>query len=286
MGGRMRGLGWGLALLTIMMVSGRSAMGATFHSSEFGYNLTLPDDWQQIPPDVVQRVISRIWTPKARALLVCDAAFQYRPGVRWFQYPFITVQVMRYSKVGVYEQIDADEFEKIVHALDAHSIKKSMDREVSSTARSLMTDPRFGRARLDKARRRFELPTSTYVKGRGTINGLMVGYFGHEAVVQLCFYGQDAQWEQGVAAARPILNSLHFDPDKDFVDATIEHSPGVEHAPAIDDLTGIDHSSAIEHSQSEPSWLDAAEKGFAGGVAVLVIAAICFMMMQFLKSKA
>lgn len=285
MGGRLWSFGWGLLLLAIILLNGSSAMGASFHSSQFGYNLTLPDDWQQIPPDVVQRVITRFWKPEAKAILVCDAAFQYKPRGRWFQYPYITVQVMPYSKVGVYQQIGADEFEKIVHGLDANSIKKSMNRELSPTVRSLMSDARFGHPRLDKARRRFELPTSMYVKGRGTINGMMVGYFGHEAVVQLCFYGKDEQWEQQLAAAQPILDSFYFDPDKDFVEAAIEHPSGIEPS-AIEHLSGMDHSSAIERSLGEPSWLDAAEKGFAGGVAVLVIGAICFVVIQLRKSKA
>lgn len=244
-------------------------MGATFHSSQFGYKLSLPDDWEQMPPDVVQLVFRRLWNPNVKLRVACDAAFQSKPHVTWFQYPYMAVQVLPYSSLGVYHQINADQFEDMIQALNGAAIKKTMDRELSSTARSLMSNPTFGEARLDRGRRRFQVPLSMYVKGVGTVKAVMVGYFGREAVVQFCFYAKETQWDQQFAAAQPILDSFHFDPDKDY-----------------SVVAAIEHPSRMEHSSSQSTWLDAVEKRFAEGVAVLVVGALCFMVTQLRKSKA
>jgi len=299
MGGRLCGSGWGLLLLTILMVSGASAMGATFHSCQYGYNLTVPDGWQEIPPAVLQRFVRQRVKRDPKSLFVCDTAFQYKPRDRWFEEPYIIVQVKPYSKPGVHHRIDERDFQMIARAFARGSDDKPMDRDLSGTGRSLMSDPRFAQTGLDLSRRRFQRLTTTSVKGQGIIiNGMIVTYFGNEDMVKLRFFGKEAQWEQQFAAAQPVLDSLHFDPDKDFAvaapepPAAIEPPPVIENPPVIEyplatvHPSAIDDSPAIEHSLNQPTWLDVAEKGFAGGVAVLVIGAICFVVMQFLKSKA
>lgn len=268
-------------------------MGATFHSSQYGYNLTLPDGWQQIPPAVLQRFVRQRVKRDPKSLFVCDAAFQYKPRDRWFEEPYIIVQVTPYSKPGVHHRIDERDFQMIAQAFARDSVEKPMDRELSATGRSLMSDPRFAQTGLDLSRRRFQRLTTASLKERGIIiTGMIVTYFGNEDMVKLCFFGKEAQWEQQFAAAQPVLDSLHFDPDKDFAvaatepPAAIEPPPVIENPPAIEYPSAIDDSPAVEHSLNQTTWLDVAEKGFAGGVVVLVIGAIYFVMMQFLKSKA
>jgi hypothetical protein len=100
-----------------------------------------------------------------------------------------------------------------------------METQLSPQARWIISNPQIGQPHLEATKRRFWLITEMKVAGYGNVRGLTTGYFGREALVQVCYYAPAAEWERHTALARQIGDSLRYDPAKDYSVAFARANP-------------------------------------------------------------
>ena len=87
-------------LITVFcMISTFPALAGTFHTDD-GFSITLPDDWIQIPKQVMDERIQELSeiSPDFQNV-VCDYGFQHASHDTWFSLPYIIVQVQNIGRI-------------------------------------------------------------------------------------------------------------------------------------------------------------------------------------------
>jgi uncharacterized membrane-anchored protein len=214
--------------LVLWVVAPSPAWGA-YHHAAHGYSLVVPDDWIQVPPEVVEQVTSMLMTKDAQAaaIVAYDAVFQPRSNPNWLAYPYVMVQPLNYAKLGVGRQINEDEFAQVIRQMTGQGLEQGIEKNVNAEFRSLLSNPQVKPPQLDVASRRFTWEIAMDVVGVGPVRGRLMGYFGKEALIQVAFYAQADQWDRHAAAGDAILNSFAFDPDKAYSEDLAAQSPSV-----------------------------------------------------------
>ena len=187
-----------------------------FHSDSHGYRIELPHDWVEIPQDVLQETIAALRKQNSTGNIIYDAGFQLASARQWFEYPHVIVMPLPYAKLGLHRQLNEDEFPKYVRMLTGIDVDKSVDEYLSSDVRQRLTNIDAGQPQLDVANRRFVWTMNSDVEGDGPIRGLIVGYFGRDAIVQVMFYSRRADWDRYADVRATIVDSFRFDPNKAY----------------------------------------------------------------------
>lgn len=200
-----------LAGLMSTGVLGGRCFGQVVHDAEHGFELTLRDGWVEIPDDVLQEVMGAAQNPDAQRPLIYAAGYQIEGDDGWFVYPYVLVQVIPYSGMGMTRQISEDEFVEVVKAVTGADIDQAMDDALSSETRELLTDIDVQRPVLEKDRRRFTWGLTMDVAGIGLVRGYSVSNFGREALVQVSFYAMSDDWEKYTAERNSMTESFAFD---------------------------------------------------------------------------
>jgi hypothetical protein len=227
---------------------------ASFHSTSFGYTVTVPDDWKQIPDDVMHKTMEAAMNPNAPRLVDFDAAFQLKSKVRWFTYPYVMMEVIPYANVGQGGQINEDQFPAVLKSITGADVKKAMDSTVSDKLRSSLGQASFGQANLDSANRRYSVPLTMTVAGIGQVRGQLTGFFGKECIVQVATYVKSSDWDQHPGEYSAIEDSFRFDPDKAYSVAE-----------------------AVAHpSRQGFNWAQSGNSTLIGVVAGGIVALVCF----------
>ena len=188
-----------------------TACGETYHNEQAGYALDLPDDWIEIPREVMEEVMAQVMQQGAGPRIQYSAGFQPAANETWMEYPYVLVQVLPYAQFGPPRQIREDEFPKLIKALTGLDLAGEMDKRMTDEARSMVSDIQTGVPRLDRPNRRFFLTMDMNVATVGVIKGQCVGYFGRKALVQVMFYVHDDEMDAYADVSAGILESLKFD---------------------------------------------------------------------------
>jgi hypothetical protein len=249
-----------LTLLLLLAVAPAAPAGP-YHGVQYGYNVTIPDNWTQIPADVVEATMKLAQNPSSKTTLVCDSAFQPAAEKKWFTYPYMIVQVIPYSSFGLRRQINEDEFAEVTKAMTGVEIGKAMDSALSPDARSIMSNASLGQPVLDRNKRRFLLPMNMTVAGIGKVKGMLAGHFGHDSLIQIGVYTRESDWDRYTSTTQGIIDSFHFDAAADYSTAAALASP------------------------SRNIWSGVAQKALAGGILGALIGGIGYAVSRFKKSK-
>jgi hypothetical protein len=254
-----------LPLITLVFITAISAAAAAapYHGASHGYNVNLPDDWTQIPADVVDSMTKLAQNPNAKTALVTDAAFQPRVQKRWFSYPYMIVQVIPYSGLGLNRQINEDEFADLTKAMTGIDVNKTLDSNLSKEAKSIMSSASLGQPQLDRNKRRFLVPMNMTLAGIGKVKGTLAGYFGRRALVQVGVYATEADADRIAATSQQIIDSFHFDPADDYSVAAALANP----------------------TPNRTIWSGVLEKAMIGGVIGAIIGGITYAINRSKKSS-
>lgn len=212
-------------LCATALCCGSAPCFAQFHSASYGYRVKLPDGWVQIPDDVIQDYLTAVLGDNPRLQIVYDAGFQPGTNEQWFDYPYVLVQPMLYSTFGVYRQLNEDEFPQVIREMTGLDPRAIVDSTVSSQARELFDNMKFGQPVLDSVNRRFIWEISMDVAEVGPIRGMVAGYFGRDSIVQIAFYSRQSEWEQYASVRRAVIDSFSFDPNKAYSVAIAAATP-------------------------------------------------------------
>ncbi len=172
----------GLALATAGVLPLREIQAASYHGALYGYNLTIPDDWINVPPEVVKVAAEAVTNPKSERTFVFDAAFQPASHEQWLDYPYVIVQVMPYASMGIFTQINEDEFAQVTKSMTGVDFGRAVDSALSSDARSFVSEARIESPQLDTGKRRFLLPITMSVAGSGKVAGFALATLGVSAL--------------------------------------------------------------------------------------------------------
>lgn len=222
-----------------------------YHSKSFIYRIELPQDWIEIPQNVLHETVDALMNQKSSTSIIYDAGFQLDSTDHWFEYPYVMVQILPYAKFGSHRQINEDEFPEFVRRLTGINVGKLLDKTVSSDVRQLFANIDTGKPQLDVANRRYFWAINMDVQDIGPIRSIIVGYFGRNSIVQVTFSTRRAEWNRYADARETIFNSFSFYPNKAY---------------------------SVQVAASNPSrtsiWTGVLEKGISGGFAILLLGGI------------
>ncbi|MHC4259426.1 MAG: hypothetical protein ACYSTF_03290 [Planctomycetota bacterium] len=113
---------WVLVLVLLLEVTSSNGIclgteEERFHGWVNGYSFVVPHGWTQIPYNVVQQNAKLALSTEGQSRVSYEAAFQHHSAKRWFQYPYVLVQVMKYSKLGIDRQVRDSEIRQITKAV-------------------------------------------------------------------------------------------------------------------------------------------------------------------------
>jgi hypothetical protein len=116
-------------VLLIVMFAGVSTASAS-ELKKNGFSISLPDEWVEIPRDVIdayEKEIARL-APNAPAPHY-DYGFQLGSSQNWFEYPYILVQINNTGRIPE-SQLEKFEAYNIQESLDKH--KKGLSSIMSN----------------------------------------------------------------------------------------------------------------------------------------------------------
>jgi hypothetical protein len=201
----------GFLVATLMMFA-PAVLAAPFRAERWGYQIEVPKGWKRIADADLQAMVAAAQNPGARPSMIFDAAFEPVGHRQPFEYPYVIVQVLPYSSVGLNRQINEDEFDNAIKGLTGVDLNDRMKQQLSAQAQSLASHPSIGQVVLERTKRRFWFTNELSVAGVGRVRGMVTGHFGRGSIVQVCFYAPAAQWDRHLDLAHEVGDSLRFDP--------------------------------------------------------------------------
>lgn len=193
-----------------------------FHSSRHGYSIDLPDNWIQIPDDVIGGMIDRLQKSNSKTSIFYDSGFQRDDSSRWLTYPYVLVQIIPYADFGRDRQINEDEFPEVIKSITGRDLVKDIKENLSDEFQDIMSQLETSSPQLDQLNRKYSWTMTMDVKNIGLVRGILVGYFGKESIVQVCYYAKPRAWNDQSFVRKAIVNSLRFDPDTAYSEAFAE----------------------------------------------------------------
>jgi hypothetical protein len=170
----------------IAFLAACQAQAWTYHSFTNGYALNFPDDWQQIPDEILAMQSPSL--PALRTAGAFDVAFQPKHAGRWFEYPFIVVEVVPYSAIGKTTQLASRDMLEIVKTNTGVDPATSISAETESMEGGGELDAPDGTVHFDPSRHRFLWSSASKVDRVGLIQARQWGFFGKEAFVNVTLY--------------------------------------------------------------------------------------------------
>ena len=186
-----------------------TAMPQSHHGAADGYRVGLPLGWVTIPEADVATRFRAARKAGAPNTIRFDSAFQAARGRRSFEYPYVIVQVVPYGSLGLNGQVSEAQFPDVVRRMTGTNLRLSQ-------AQSLKSGARLDAPVLERSQRRYWMTGEITVAGPGPVRTLIAGYFGREAIVQVCFHARAVDVDRHAATGRRICESLTFDPEKAY----------------------------------------------------------------------
>ncbi len=199
-----------------MLTSTAVTYAETFHSEKYGYQLDVPSDWKSIPDEVIKQYVAAIQKQSSDVKLIYDAGFQLESAEHWFTYPYILVQVMPYETFGLDRQMNQDEFPNFIQSVTGMDLSKVTKDHMSDEVQGLLGNIQTRQIQLDSENQRYSWQVNMEAQGVGTVRGMVSGFFGREAIIQVTCYTLESDWDQFEPARKQITDSFRFDDAKAY----------------------------------------------------------------------
>ena len=203
-----------------MLVIGDSVLADDlwFSSAKYHYSVSLPSGWLQIPNTELARLRERL--PPQAQHLIYDAAFQRGNAGKWFEWPYIIIQVIPSDRTKIRRIPTETEFQQIVTTLASgrtiSKVKEAFDAvsnpEDKAFLNSLLPSLTALSIQVDMANRKYRF----VVDGNdpvGPMNVYIAGTFMPDgSVIQLNAYTKASQLRQELGQFLVITRSLRNAP--------------------------------------------------------------------------
>jgi len=203
-----------VVFFTVLFSSNMCLAGSKrhFRSEANGYSIAIPDGWVKVPDEIVTERFKFLSSTESKAAYSFEMAFQQSSSGQWFVYPYVLVQAMTYSKIGLDRQIQKSEFKKIISGLTGLDIDDVINENISDDAKGFISGGAIGEVLLDQENNLYVFGLEMNVDGVGKIQGQVAGHFGRHSIIQVNFYDLKSNWGQTATERELIQESFNFDP--------------------------------------------------------------------------
>ena len=203
---------FGTALLSVDTHSAERQR--VFHSEANGYSVTIPEGWKQVPNDVLENSINMTLTGEGRRAYNFEAAIATDSTDRWLDYPYLLIQVIRYSGFVGKQDLKKNEiayFLKAITGLDVDNAAQEARKNLSDGMQSMVSDQTIGRVSFDEERMVYRFGVQSEIADVGKIQSSAVGHIGRYASVQLMFCCLESDWSRFENERNLMFDSFLFD---------------------------------------------------------------------------
>jgi len=186
-----------------------AALAYSYHSITYGYSVSVPDDWTQVPDDILAERAPDLPIVRSRHGTL-DVAFQPKRTAKPLDYPYIVVEVVPYSGIGYAQQVTDEEIRTIVKldtGLDPAN-PYSPDTQVMEGGAEL--ESLDGVLNLERESRRFIWSSTANMSDVGLVRSRQWGFFGRDAVVKVTLYERGRGSDRLRDMARAVAGSFKF----------------------------------------------------------------------------
>lgn len=200
-------------LLTLLLPAAR-LNAWSYHSYSNGFTVSLPDDWVQVPDEIL--TVKTATLPILRSGQgTFETAFQPQRNQRWLEYPYILVEVIPYNNMGFQRQVDDAQIAQIVKnntGLDpAHP--PIPVTEVMEGGAEREDDTLFC---LDSQSHRFTWTSANHLKDIGDVRTRQWGIFGRDALVQITLYESGKGSDRLRDMTTAVIDSFKFEAGREY----------------------------------------------------------------------
>lgn len=213
----LRDLCLGAGLILVSTGSGL-ADELRFSSTKYFYSISLPTGWLQIPNAELVRLKERL--PPQAQHLIYDAAFQRGNAGKWFEWPYVIVQVIPSDRTKIRRLPTEAEFQQVVSAMSGgrmmSKVKEAFDAvpnpEDKDFLNSLLPSLTAPSVQVDMANRKYRFVVDGSDPA-GAMNVYIAGTFMLDgSVIQLNAYTNASRLKQDLGRFLVITRSLRKTP--------------------------------------------------------------------------
>jgi hypothetical protein len=213
----LRGLCTSAGLMLLLTGSGL-ADELHFSSTKYSYSISLPTGWLRVPNAELVRHKERL--PPQAQHLIYDAAFQRGYAGKWFEWPYVIIQVIPSDRTKIRRLPTEAEFQQVVSAMSGGrviaKVKEAFDTipnpEDKAFVNSLLPSLTAPSIQVDMANRKYRF----VVDGNdpaGPMNVYIAGTFMSDGnVIQLNAYTKANRLKQDLGQFLVIARSLRKTP--------------------------------------------------------------------------
>jgi len=213
----LRDLYIGAGLMLLLTGSGL-ADELRFSSTKYSYSISFPTGWLQVPTAELVRLKERL--PPQAQHLIYDAAFQRGYAGKWFEWPYIIIQVIPSDRTKIRRLPTEAEFQQVVSAMSGgrmmSKVTKAFDAvpnpEDKAFVNSLLPSLTAPSIQVDMVNRKYRF----VVDGNdpaGPMNAYIAGTFMPDGnVIQLNAYTKADRLKQDLGQFLVITRSLRKTP--------------------------------------------------------------------------
>lgn len=172
----------------------------TYTSPIYHYSFLLPNDWEEIPKDIIDEVAREIQQQTQTKFIDYLVMFQLSDK-EYFQYPYISLKEF---------SADSPSYSQLSKFISEGDFSEALDKTLDEYA-SLISDAVIKDPYIDKKRNLLLFNMDADVKEVGTITGLSVMFLGKHSMVQLNFYSEKSEYKKFLPVFNFIIDSFSYD---------------------------------------------------------------------------
>ncbi len=198
-----------------MLLCAGTAQAWSYHSFAYGYSISLPDDWAQVPEEVLAVKMAQLPTTQSGAGRL-DVAFQPKRNGKWFEQPYLLVEIVPYAGLGFTEQVDDAQIQQIVQTNTGLDPANPFHDDTQVLEGGGEVEGSGGSLKLDRNARRFVWSSSTSSAGTGVLRTRQWGFFGKDSLVLITLHEKDKGSDRLRDLAREVAGSFQFEIGRDY----------------------------------------------------------------------
>jgi hypothetical protein len=188
------------------------------HNSGYGFSFDIPEDWVQIPQAEVEATAAKLSIGGGTSNLIVLSAFQPE-GEKWFQYPYVMVQLVRYPEARPPTEA---EMRSMVKAFSQVNVSKTLKGPgVTPQMRNIAKSATISEGDFDPFSKKYTIPVEIRAPGIGKVRGKIVGHFGKRHLIQICCYDRDDTFVGSEVQFATILDSFKWDEHSDIPESKV-----------------------------------------------------------------
>ena len=202
-------------LVLVVLASTGRLEARTYHSFNHAYSLSLPEDWDRIPDEIL--------TVKAPTLPLIrtgrgmfEIAFQPLRNQKWMEYPYIVVEAVPYHNLGFEQQVDDRQIVQIVKANTGMDPAKLAAPDMQIMDGGAEYDVPERSITLSQQARRFTWSNATDVEGVGPVRTQQWGFFGRNCLIQVTLYERGKGSDRLRDMACAVADSFKFELGREY----------------------------------------------------------------------